>query len=90
MSLRYHHYKGNLRVTYMCQRDGIEHGQGFCQSIAGTEIDREIGNVLLEMIKPVTLELSLAVQEELQGRLGDADRLRKQQVERIRYEVDLA
>ena len=90
MSLRYHHYKGNLRVTYMCQRDGIEHGQGFCQSIAGTEIDREIGNVLLEMIKPVTLELSLAVQEELQGRLGEADRLRKQQVERIRYEVDLA
>jgi DNA invertase Pin-like site-specific DNA recombinase len=90
MTLRYHHYKGSLRVTYMCQRDGIERGERFCQCVPGTEIDREIGNVLLEMIKPATLELSLAVQQELQGRLGEADRLRKQQVERIRYEADLA
>jgi DNA-binding transcriptional regulator YiaG len=90
MTLRYHHYKGSLRVTYMCQRNGIEHGERFCQSIPGTEIDCEIGVVLLEMIKPATLELSLAVQQELQGRLGEADRLRKQQVERIRYEADLA
>ena len=34
--------------------------------------------------------LNLAVQQELQSRLGEADRLRKQQVERVRYEVDLA
>ena len=56
----------------------------------GAEIDREIGNILLGMIEPATLELSLAVQQELQGRLGEADRLRKQQVERVRYEADLA
>ena len=56
----------------------------------GREIDREIGNILLGMIEPATLELSLAVQQELQGRLGEPDRLRKQQVERVRYEADLA
>jgi len=90
LTLRYHHYKGSLRVTYMCQRDGIENGERFCQCVPGAEIDREIGNILLGMIEPATLELSLAVQQELQGRLGEADRLRKQQVERVRYEADLA
>jgi DNA invertase Pin-like site-specific DNA recombinase len=90
MTLRYHHYKRSLRVTYMCQRDGIENGERFCQCVPGAEIDREIGNMLLGMLEPATLELSLAVQQELQGRLGEADRLRKQQVERVRYEADLA
>lgn len=90
MTLRYHHYKRSLRVTYMCQRGGIENGERFCQCVPGAEIDREIGNMLLGMIEPATLELSLAVQQELQGRLGEADRLRKQQVERVRYEADLA
>ena len=33
MSLRYHHYKKSLRVTYMCQRDGIEKGERFCQCV---------------------------------------------------------
>jgi hypothetical protein len=42
------------------------------------------------MIELATLELSLAVQQELQGRLGEADCLRKQQVERVHYKADLA
>lgn len=42
------------------------------------------------MLTPVTLEVALAVQEELQQRLDEADRLRRQQVERARYEADLA
>ena len=42
------------------------------------------------MLNPVTLEVALMVQEELQARLGEADRLRKQQVERARYEAELA
>jgi hypothetical protein len=39
---------------------------------------------------PVTLEVALAVQQELQTRLADADRLRRQQVQRARYDADLA
>ena len=40
-------------------------------------------------MKPVTLELTLAVQEELKQRIEEADKLRRQSVERARYEVDL-
>jgi len=38
----------------------------------------------------LTWEVALAVQHELQQRLDEADRLRRQHVERARYEADLA
>src|SRR6185437_1774162 len=79
-----------LYPYYVCQRDGIEHAQRICQSISGGSIDAAIGDLLLELMTPVTLEVALAVQHELQQRLDDADRLRQQQVERARYEADLA
>ena len=44
----------------------------------------------MEAITPVTLEVALSVQQELQSRLEEADRLRQQQVERSRYEAELA
>jgi hypothetical protein len=44
----------------------------------------------VDTVTPVTLEVALAVQQELQSRLEEADRLRQQQVERSRYEAELA
>jgi hypothetical protein len=38
----------------------------------------------------LSIEVTLAVQEEIRGRLEEADRLRRKQVERARYEADLA
>ena len=58
--------------------------------IPGAGIDRLIGDVLVEAVSPITLEVALTVQQELQSRLDEADRLRHQQVKRARYEADLA
>ena len=44
----------------------------------------------IEAITPAAIELSLAVQEELQSRMDEADRLRRKQVERARCEALLA
>ena len=44
----------------------------------------------METLTPLTLEVALAVQQELQQRLDEADHLRRQHVERARYEADLA
>lgn len=74
---------------YMCQRDGIEQGQPICQSIPGQSIDQAVGRLLLEKVTPLALEVTLAVQQELQTRRDEADALRKQQVERARYEAEL-
>ena len=90
MTVRYHSRRGHLIPDYVCQREGIEHGEPICQHIPGAAIDEVVGNVLVEAVTPITLEVALAVQQELQSRLDEADRLRKQQVERARYEAELA
>jgi len=90
MTVHYHTVQGRLRPQYTCQREGIEHARRLCQSIPGHGIDDAIGQLLLELMSPVTLDVALAVQEELQSRLEEAGRLRKQQVERARYEAELA
>jgi DNA invertase Pin-like site-specific DNA recombinase len=90
MTLRYHTRAGRLTPTYVCQREGIEHAQPICQSIPGHVVDQAISQLVLSAMKPVTLEVALAVQQELEQRLEEADRLRRQRVERARYEADLA
>ena len=90
MTVRYHVRKGQTYPDYLCQRDGIENARRICQQIPGTEIDKAIGNLLLETLTPMTLDVALAVQQELSTRLEEADRLREQQVERARYEAELA
>jgi DNA invertase Pin-like site-specific DNA recombinase len=90
MTIRYHTRKAELIPDYSCQRDSIEHAERVCQSIHGLGIDAAIGTLLLETLTPLTLEVALAVQQELQQRLDEADHLRRQHVERARYEADLA
>ncbi len=90
MTVRYHVRHGRLRPDYVCQREGIEHAQPVCQHVPGTGIDEAIGALLVEAVSPVALEVALTVQQELQSRLAEADRLRLQQIERAQYEADLA
>ena len=90
MTVRYH-CRGTRPVPdYMCQKDGIEHGKPFCQSINGEQIDKAIGDLLAQTMTPMALDVALAVQQEVQARREEVDRLRRQQVERARYEADLA
>jgi len=90
MTVRYHSRRGQLIPDYVCQREGIEHGEPICQHIPGSTIDEAVGDILVEAVTPITLEVTLAVQQELQSRLDEADRLRQQQVERARYDAELA
>ena len=90
MTVRYHVRDGRLRPDYLCQREGIEHAQPLCQHVPGGGIDETVGELLVEAVSPVALEVALTVQQELQSRLEEADRLRLQQVERAQYEADLA
>jgi DNA invertase Pin-like site-specific DNA recombinase len=90
MTVRYHVRCGRSVPDYLCQRHGIEHGVPICQSIKGGELDQAIGKLLVDMVTPVTLEVALAVQKELESRADEGDRLRRQEVERARYEADLA
>lgn len=90
MTVRYDHRQGKTLPYYTCQREGIEHAQPICQSVPGAGIDRAIGALVVETLTPLTLELTLAIHQELQTRFEQADQLRYQAVERAQYDADLA
>ncbi len=90
MTLRYHVQHGRQVPDYMCQRRGIERAEPACQQIHGGGLDEAVGKLLVEMVSPVTLEVALAVQKELESRVDEGDRLRRQEVDRAHYETDLA
>lgn len=90
MTVRYDVRGGRRCPLYMCQKEGIEQGGPICQRIHGDGLDKAIGELLLQSLTPVALEVALAVQQEIAARLEEADRLRALQVERARYEADLS
>jgi DNA invertase Pin-like site-specific DNA recombinase len=79
-----------VRVIYRCQQDGIDHAQPCCQRISGTTIDQAIADLLVEAVTPLALEVALNVQNELNSRAEEVDKLRRKQVERARYEAELS
>ena len=90
MTLRYHLRRGRQIPDYLCQGERIRTAQPVCQQVPGAAIDRVISDLLVAAMTPLILDVALAVQAELQGRLDEADRLRHKKVEQARYETDLA
>ena len=90
MTVRYHTREGRLWPEYVCQSEGIETAMAKCQTIPGAGLDHAIGELLIETVTPMTLEVALQVQAELEVRAEEADALRRQRVERVRHEADLA
>jgi len=90
MTVRYHRRKSQLLPDYVCQKEGIERAERPCQVLPGAEIDRAVGALVVETLTPMTLELTLAVQRELEAQFKQVDQLRYKAVERAQYEADLA
>jgi hypothetical protein len=90
MTVRYHTRRAKIVPEYVCQRDGVEHIVSVCQHVCGEHIDQAVGQLLIDTVTPLALEVTLTVQQEIQARLDEVDHLRKKQVERARYEADLA
>ena len=89
MGVFYRSRRQGLLPDYVCA-EHIRHGGKKCQQIPGAGIDEAIGQLLVEVVSPLALEVALTVQQEIQSRLEEADRLRRTQVERARYEANLA
>jgi DNA invertase Pin-like site-specific DNA recombinase len=90
MTVRYHTREGRQVPEYVCQREGINNATAKCQTIPGAGIDEAIGELLVETVTPMTLEVAFQVQIELEARAQEADTLRSQRVERAHREADLA
>jgi len=90
MTVRYHVRHGRLEVDYVCQHDHIERAAPPCQHLPGQAIDAAVAQLLLDTMTPLSLEVALAVQQEIVARQEEADALRAKQVTRAQYEADLA
>ena len=90
MTVQYYTRKGRQHPQYLCCREGIETASARCQSISGAAIDRTVGELLVELMTPLTLDVALQVQNELAARTEEADLWRAQRVQRAREEANLA
>jgi DNA invertase Pin-like site-specific DNA recombinase len=91
MSVRYHSHHNAQVPTYWCGRRPLQRGEtGLCQTVHGGALDAAIAGIVIEAMTPLAIEAALGVQEELQSRHDEADRLRRQHVERAKYEAELA
>ncbi len=90
MGVHYHQRRGRLVPDYVCQRWAIRRATAACQRVPGGPVDAAVGELLVRVVTPLALETALEVEAELAARADEADRLRQQQVERARYEADLA
>ena len=90
MRVRYQKVSDRLEPYYVCH-DVAAHDAGKpCQSIRGRAIDDAISALLLETVGPAAIEVALAVEDEIAGRIAQADSMRLKQLERARYEAELA
>jgi DNA invertase Pin-like site-specific DNA recombinase len=90
MGVHYWVQNGNVVPTYVCQERSVRCGARVCQNVPGRVVDRAVSDLLLELVQPLTLEVALAVQQEVEARFAETDALHRQQVERARYEAELA
>jgi DNA invertase Pin-like site-specific DNA recombinase len=90
MTVRYHERQGGLSPDYVCQRELVDQAGPACQHLPGQAIDAAVAQLLLDTMTPLSLEVALAVQQEIATRQDEADALRAKQVARAQYEADLA
>jgi DNA invertase Pin-like site-specific DNA recombinase len=90
MTIRYHARGGTEIPDYQCMRECIDNAGPRCQAIPGGAADAAVGQLLLDTLPPLALEVALTVQAEIEARAADAGAMRASHVERARHRADLA
>jgi DNA invertase Pin-like site-specific DNA recombinase len=90
MRMRYQVLGDRRCAYYVCTEESVRNAGKHCQSIRGEAVDRAISVLLLDTLRPAAIALALCVQQEISERVRRADALRTTQLERARYEAELA
>jgi len=91
MGVEYHNSYGRQNVpTYTCKYAHLIYGLKLCQSFVGYGVDKAITELIKDAVTPMALKATLKVYHELQQRFEETDKIRRLQVERTKYEADLA
>jgi DNA invertase Pin-like site-specific DNA recombinase len=90
MTVRYETHQGHPAPVYACQRRGIATATPACQLIHGAALDAAISDLVLAAVTPASVDVALAVFDELRTREAEVDRARRAQVARAREDAELA
>jgi DNA invertase Pin-like site-specific DNA recombinase len=90
MTVRYRQRRDGLAPIYQCNNEAVQTAGRRCQTIPGHGVDEAIGQLLLDTVTPLALEVALTVQAELEARADEADQLRQTHVQRARQRAELA
>ncbi|MGB7182696.1 MAG: recombinase family protein, partial [Burkholderiaceae bacterium] len=90
MRVHYELLERRLKPYYRCNEQAVRHAGKTCQWVHGAVVDETIGALLLKVVAPAAIEVALAVQQEVAQRIEQAGKLRQVQLERARYEAELA
>lgn len=90
MRVHYENLSGQLRPYYRCTEETVRRAGKPCQWVHGLAVDEAVGALLLQTLAPAAIEVALAVQDEIAQRIEQAAARRQVQLERARYEAELA
>lgn len=90
MAVRYYQREGRRAPWYYCARGPVRRACDKCQEVPGGSVDEALSKLVVEVMSPMALEVALSVHDEIEQRFDQADRLRREQVERARYAAEAA
>jgi DNA invertase Pin-like site-specific DNA recombinase len=91
MRVRYDTREGQPQPYYCCNEGTVRRAESRnCQWVQGTAIDATISALLLQAVAPAAIDVALAVQQEIAQRVEKAAAMRAAQLQRCRYEAELA
>ena len=90
MRVHYEQLNGQLRAYYRCHEEVVRRAGKSCQAVHGPAVDAAVSTLLLQTVAPAAIEVALAVQDEIAQRIEQAAERRQVQLQRTRYEAELA
>lgn len=85
----YVRYGNRTRGRYVCI-DQANARRAACQSVPAVDVDAAVARLILELMTPMAVEMSLAVQSELDRRAAESEHHYQLHISRAHYESDLA
>ena len=73
------HY--NRRLCYVCERALSDYAEPMCQGVSGDRLDAFVAEQVLEVLRPASLELSLAAEADICGQRRQLEQHWKQRLE---------
>jgi DNA invertase Pin-like site-specific DNA recombinase len=88
MYVRYGGRRGNRPTArYVCV-DQAAARRAACQSVPAGDVDAATARLMLELMTPMAVEMTLAIQNELDRRVADSEQHHQLRITRARYESD--